>query len=132
MKIETKYIAEDGTIFSNKMECAEYEIKIKTKNMESDVVFYDSEGEIIPIEKIKSCFNEVKIICCKTAEIAEICHSILCKNYSTPWDYCDPQAGIWEWNKCNGEYSWVNISALINNIKNLKKNAPEWVKEKLK
>ena len=52
MKIETKYIADDGTIFDGAVECLDYEAKQKYQGM-FGIIFEDKEGNefALPMEE---------------------------------------------------------------------------------
>lgn len=93
MEIITKYVADDGTVFSTEWECLDYEEQEKDKLYNNTVFLFNQCGERIPLH---SNFEEVYIIYTTTDEATQY----LSEKYSdwvNPWyrENNSIEAGCW-------------------------------------
>lgn len=105
MKTIIKYIADDGTPFSDEKECLNYEEKVKIAR--NNIEMISTKGKILFSADIRNDFNNTCILYCKTDEAAKFLYGNL-RGFITPWSCLEEAtAGIWLFNK---DCEWTDIS----------------------
>lgn len=92
MRVETTYIADDGTTFKTELECEEYEANLRVNKFKDAVILLDYKGAPLPISEIG--FMNAHIVLCKTNEAANYVQDEF-GDIDHLWLGIEPTAGCW-------------------------------------
>ena len=119
MRVETIYIAFDGTQFSNKKDCVEYEEKNNDKeffeNYGSKIRFYGTEGQFLKAEELSEYdFDYLDYIYLEDSNLAEITANYIEERIPSPFQDFGNVAGYFWWDYDNEK--WKDFSQEYNNL----------------